>query len=140
MATLKDSFTTSRAYLVGIDKYKFLSKLETACKDVESIATAFLLHEFKPENIHSKLNLNKEEFEKFINQMQSEIEDGDRVVFYFAGHGLRMGDGEQMGGFLIPADGNKNIDSTLLNMTWVLEQFNLLRCRHFLIVLDCCFA
>ncbi|NJN87300.1 MAG: hypothetical protein HC881_14595 [Leptolyngbyaceae cyanobacterium SL_7_1] len=72
-----------------------------------------------------------------------------RLLFYFAGHGIALNNDDGPCGFLIPQDAKLGDTSTYLPMTELHDALiklgqpdgqGMRPCRHFLGILDCCFA
>lgn len=74
-----------------------------------------------------------------LAELQRTIGPEDRVLIYYAGHG-HTDDSSQHAGFLIPADGALSDERTWLSAAELMAQTGQLACRHFLLILDCCFA
>lgn len=66
-------------------------------------------------------------------------QEGRRVLFYFAGHGISAQGLEGPDGHLVPYDADDTLDS-LLPMAELNTELQALPCRHLLLILDCCFA
>ncbi len=67
--------------------------------------------------------------------------EADGFLFYFAGHGVALGDGSDgPQGYLLAADAQAGDESTWLSMDSLRRVIERLKCRHLLVVLDCCFA
>lgn len=64
----------------------------------------------------------------------------DRLLFYFAGHGIALNSDNEPAGYLIPQDAKQSEVQTYLPMTDLKAALEKLPCRHFLGILDCCFA
>ena len=67
---------------------------------------------------------------------------GDRVLFYFAGHGIAQ-DSEQEGipeGYILPKDARRDNTDYFISMSRLRSSLEALPCRHFLLILDCCFS
>jgi hypothetical protein len=64
----------------------------------------------------------------------------DRVVFYFAGHGIAVDGDDGPAGYLVPADADPSDPRTLIPMTELQDALQALPCRHLLLILDCCFS
>jgi WD40 repeat protein len=76
-----------------------------------------------------------------LAELAADSQDGDQLLFYFAGHGISMeNDRDELRGFFVPADANPSDSQTLLPMTEVRDLLVALPCRHELLILDCCFA
>ncbi|NEQ58914.1 MAG: hypothetical protein F6K53_16555, partial [Moorea sp. SIO4A1] len=64
----------------------------------------------------------------------------DRLLFYFAGHGVALNGDDGPAGYLIPQDAKLGDTNSYLPMTKLHDALSQLPCRHFLGILDCCFA
>src|SRR6202008_2368370 len=64
----------------------------------------------------------------------------DRVLFYFAGHGIALESDEGPKGYLLPQDADRRSTERYLPMVELDGALSALTCRHLLIILDCCFA
>ena len=73
---------------------------------------------------------------------------GDRLLFYFAGHGItRKGKDGSPAGYLIPQDAKINLQNVqqdqsenFLPMQALYDAFKSIDCHHLLVILDCCYA
>lgn len=77
--------------------------------------------------------------EMLLTTLPKEITANDRLLFYFAGHGIAFNSDEPEG-YLIPQDATLGDVQTYLPMNQLHECLSKLPCRHFLGILDCCFA
>ena len=69
--------------------------------------------------------------------------DGDRLLFYFAGHGIpqESKDGKDgPAGYLIPQTAKLGDLTTYFPMRALHDALSQLDCHHLLVVLDCCFG
>ncbi len=137
---LADYFEKSRAYLIGIRNYAFTRGLNTPLQDIEDLSECLLEHEFEKDNIVLCKDASKKDIEDVVERMIGEIGFKDRVLFYFAGHGMAYDSGDEPRGFLIPMDAKRSDESTFVDMGWLAQRFSRLRCKHLLIIFDCCFA
>ena len=64
----------------------------------------------------------------------------DRVLFYFAGHGIAADGDDGPAGYLVPADADPMDMKTLVPMAELQDALQALPCRHLLLILDCCFS
>ncbi len=80
-------------------------------------------------------------FHKFLfHTLPEQVTENDRLVFYFAGHGVALNGDDGPAGYLIPKDAKLGDTNSYLPMTKLHDAFIQLPCRHFLGILDCCFS
>lgn len=65
--------------------------------------------------------------EEFLPQ---NVRASDRLIFYFAGHGIALNSNDGLEGFLIPQDGRLGDTSSYLPMVRLQKALNNLPCRH----------
>lgn len=134
-------FDRSIALVVGVDRYQNgVPELKSAVADAEALASALEgMHGFEPRLItDGKATLTG--LRNSLQQLESEVRPNDRVLFYFAGHGIATDSDKGPMGFLLPVDADRSSTDNYLPMTELHEKLSLLTCRHMLVVLDCCFA
>ncbi|MDU9048563.1 MAG: caspase family protein [Candidatus Electrothrix sp. Rat3] len=134
-------FRRSLAIIIGIDRYNNnIPRLSTAVNDARALAK-ILKHDHKYEVIL----LIDEEADKpgmeavFLDKRVSSLNDNDRLLFYFAGHGIALDGEHDPKGYLIPQDAEPE-ETSFWPMTDLYNALDVLKCRHMLAILDCCFA
>ncbi|MEL7078522.1 MAG: caspase family protein [Cyanobacteria bacterium J06582_2] len=135
-------FKRNLAITIGINKYQNgISSLATAVNDAEEVAR-ILQHDHG----YQVWDLLEEQatligclrlLEEFL---PDNVTESDRLIFYFAGHGIALNSDDGLEGFLIPQDAQLGDTSTYLPMARLKRALDNLPCRHFLCILDCCFA
>jgi WD40 repeat protein len=142
MSTLE--FKLTLAVVIGINNYQNgIPALGTARQDAEAIAKIlerdyhYQVHlitdsEATSDNIMRWLETDLPEAMKTANP--------SRFLFYFAGHGIALNGDDGPEGYLIPQNARLGDVSTYLPMSQVYKSLIQLSCRHFLGILDCCFA
>lgn len=135
-------FRRSIAIVVGIDAYDHgIPRLETAVNDARRLS-AILRDEHSYE---VTLLLNEEaSLERLTRLLTRElpamVEPEDRVLWYFAGHGVALPGDTGPDGYLLPADAQRSDEATFLRMPLVHDALLALTCRHLLVILDSCFS
>ncbi|MCC5664737.1 caspase family protein [Nostoc sp. CHAB 5784] len=161
----KHNFNRNFAIIIGINDYvNGIRELETAVPDAQKFAQILqeqhqnLKQQYQAQNkyevqllLNQRVTLSKlkeliEDFKQgqipFDNEKVA-ITESDRVLFYFAGHGIALEALENQEGpvgYLIPQDATLGDSSTYLPMQELHDALNALPCRHMLAILDCCFA
>ncbi|MUG97284.1 hypothetical protein F7734_35130 [Scytonema sp. UIC 10036] len=149
----KHEFQRNFAVIIGINDYSNgIPPLETAVPDACELAR--ILEDYK---YGVRLLLNQDASLEGLNQLLAAfhaqklpldretiaLNENDRIVFYFAGHGLALDaleNEEGPAGYLVPADAESGHISTYLQMQNLHDALLALPCRHLLVILDCCFA
>lgn len=133
------NFTTSHAFIIGINDYQELTPLQTAVNDAEKLAG--ILQEEHGFKVDLHLNPNAQTIRELLQNLPNIVTSNDRVLFYFAGHGVAMDSEEgQPQGYLLPVDAQKSEIDRYIAMGELHQTFAALECRHFLLILDCCFS
>lgn len=134
---VKDYFSSSKAFLIAVSEYSVSSipSLHSPHNDVNLLKkTLEEQHDFECKTL---LNPGKAQLNDFLLSITAE--EGDRVILYFAGHGVAADNGS-LEGYLLPADANPAEPSTFIAIRELLRTLQRLKCRHFLLILDCCFS
>jgi WD40 repeat protein len=140
--TLDSKFSLSLAVVIGINQYSGgVPELSTAANDAKAVA-ALLKQEHGYE---VKLLIDGEASLATINQLLKEeipsrLKENDRLLLYFAGHGNALSGDDGPEGYLYPHDAKLGDINSLLPMAELHAALIGLPCRHFLGLLDCCFA
>jgi hypothetical protein len=133
-------FAQHHAFIIGIDKYEQISPLQTAVNDARKLAEVlatqqhFLVHA-------PLLNAKGGEIRQLLQKtLPEQVQPDDRVLFYFAGHGIAADGGDGPAGYLVPVDADPTEVKTFIPMEDLHQSLNALPCRHLLLILDCCFS
>ena len=135
-------FSRSLAFVIGINNYgNGISPLQTAVNDAKKLVEILReKHDYKVwvclDELATLKNLNT----LLEETLPKEVTENDRLLFYFAGHGIALNGDDGPQGYLIPQDVKVGDTTTYLPMAQVHECLSQLQCRHFLGILDCCFA
>jgi WD40 repeat protein len=136
------AFNCSHALVIGIDDYhNDISPLRSAVNDATVVANVLeTQHGYRVTcllNQAATLARLKTELEIELPQ---NVQPDDRLLIYFAGHGIARNAEDGPAGYLIPQDAKLSDPATYLSMHTVYRALRQLQCRHLLVILDCCFA
>lgn len=135
-------FARNMAVVIGINNYQNgISPLQNAVNDAKKLIEILRdRHGYQVEEyLDGQATLDN--LNKLLEQtLPRQVESGDRLLFYFAGHGIALNGEDGPMGYLIPQDAILGDTQTYLPMTKLQECLESLSCRHFLGILDCCFA
>ncbi|MEZ4866972.1 MAG: caspase family protein [Caldilineaceae bacterium] len=134
-------FTRSLAVVIGINDYaNGVPRLATPVNDATRLA-----HLLATEHGYDVCLVVQEATKAqlttlFREQVPAAVGPNDRLLVYFAGHGIALDGEDGPVGFLIPQDAHPEDRNTFLAMTDIHDALINLPCRHLLAILDCCFA
>jgi hypothetical protein len=140
------NFNHSLAVLVGIDAYaNGIPRLTTAVNDATRLADLL-----RAEHDYETLLLTEPAIGQpitsarlaalFTEELPARLGEDDRLLVYFAGHGVALDGDDGPRGYLVPQDARPGDSASMLAMTDLHAWLSALTCRHMLAILDCCFA
>src|SRR5262245_30909150 len=125
-------FNQSIAIVIGIDQYaNGIPSLRTAVSDAKRLG--LLLRDNYGYNVIECVDeaaTSAALHELFANQLPAKLTAEDRLLIYFAGHGLAAASDGGPAGFLVPCDARDGDHTTMLPMLEVQEYLSKLQCRH----------
>lgn len=139
-------FTHSLAILIGIDAYTGgIPPLTTAVSDAARLAELLqAAHGYETILLTGEAAgppVTRERLRKlFAEELKARLGDDDRLLVYFAGHGVALDGDDGPRGYLVPQDARPGDSASMLAMTDLHAWLTALPCRHMLAILDCCFA
>ncbi len=144
-------FDRDLAVVIGINDYQNgIDPLQTAVPDAIAIAEILrdtyeytLINPDRDSEAIVDSYATKDKLETLLTDiLQNKIKptESDRLIFYFAGHGIARNSDEGPQGYLVPQDSDRKNPDSLLKMRDVHDWLAKLKCKHLLVILDCCFA
>lgn len=137
------TFARHHAFVVGIDAYaNGIAPLRTAAGDAQRLCELLAKqHHF---TVHPPLldeGAGGAALRELLTRtMPQAVGPDDRVLFYFAGHGIAADGDDGPAGYIVPADADPADLSTFVAMSDLQAALDALPCRHLLLILDCCFS
>ncbi|TNJ41961.1 caspase family protein [Phaeobacter sp. B1627] len=86
-----------RALIVGVDSYDNLDNLHKARNDAQAVSNTLMGIGFEVTTLYDS---DRREINSAVSSFANQIEPGEEVIFYFAGHGVEV-DGRN---YLLPSD------------------------------------
>lgn len=139
--TYNRHYTASRALVVGIDNYHFARPLKGAIKDANRVAEA--LHDTGFEHITlltSAEETTKASILREFFKYRSLARDDDRLLFFFAGHGVVHRSNSGYRGLMLPIDGKPDDIDTLITWKEFTDGGEFIPAKHILFIVDACFG
>ena len=124
------------ALVIGNNDYQHLPDLETAVSD--AAAAAELLRSKYGFEIKLMLNATRAELLAEMNRLQGELEDADRLLIYYAGHGIL--DRVTQTGYWLPTDAREDDDTNWIPNSQLSRYLQRMAARHVMVVADSCYS
>lgn len=136
-------FTLSHAIIIGINDYIHgIPPLRTAVNDAQRLA--HILEQDYNYQVYLHTDATLATLHHLLTaHLPQIVGNNDRVLFYFAGHGMALDgleDDDGPTGYLVPQDAHSDARDSFLSMQDLHDALTKLPCRHLLAILDCCFA
>ncbi len=139
----KPLYDRSWALVIGINDYEHAGPLSYARKDAEDVASALHGFGFADDGIElitdrdaSKVRI----MEQFLQYIELAVSPDDRIVVFFAGHGVTLPGYRGQVGYLVPADGDPRRPASLIRWDELTRNADLIPAKHILFILDACFS
>jgi WD40 repeat protein/tetratricopeptide (TPR) repeat protein/energy-coupling factor transporter ATP-binding protein EcfA2 len=140
------NFTRSLAVVIGIDIYSNgIRPLTTAVNDATRLADLLRTTHGYETILLTEPAIGQPVTQTYLHKFLTEdlttrLGDDDRLLVYFAGHGVALDGEDGPRGYLATQDANPQNSDSFLAMTDLHAWLTDLPCRHMLAILDCCFA
>ncbi|MEM7016856.1 MAG: caspase family protein [Pseudomonadota bacterium] len=134
-------FKANHALIIGINDYQHgIPPLKTAVNDATRLAQVLeQAYDYQVQLLTEDITL--ENLKLALDTLKQTTTADDRVVFYFAGHGIALDGEDGPAGYIVPEDARQADRNSFLPMALLHDDFlKVLNCRHLLAIFDCCFA
>jgi hypothetical protein len=143
-STLQPRYKTSRALIIGINRFQKAPPLEYATSDASAIKDALPTQfGFSVENIIVLTDDNATR-RNIMSAYMALTADGtdkdDRLLVFYAGHGITRQGTRGDVGFLVPHDGDPDDLSTLIRWDELTLNAELIKAKHILFIMDACYG
>jgi|GEM_PF-5806915 len=147
---IKDYFTSSKAFFIAVSKYSAASipGLSSAEADVALLKKKLeeehgfecpsVIHDQQQQYANPLINPDGNTLLQYLSSIQ--VKENDRVVIYFAGHGIAVDSDGVPSGYLLPANADPSDPASFVAIQEVLEAVQKHKCKHLLLILDACFG
>lgn len=134
-------YRRSYAIVVGIDRYQTLPVLGGAVRDARAMS-AFLQKQGFEVTTVLEGEATRARLARLIgDELPAKLQPDDRVLIYFAGHGVSRGQGDAAMGYLMPVEGDRSAPaSTAISMAEVSRWFGQYAAKHVMLVADACYS
>ena len=131
----KTVYANRRALVIGNDAYKQVTKLVNAREDANAMADSLRKVGYQ---VTLKLDLNEKEMKIALRTFKSQIEGGDEVLFFFAGHGVQLGASNYLLPIDIAGESEEQIKDDAMQLQKVLDDIGERKAKLTLALIDAC--
>ena len=128
-------YANRRALVIGNDGYKHVSPLENAGADAKAIAVTL---ESVGYQVMLRQDLDEKAFKQTLRDFRLQVQGGDEVLVYFAGHGVQVGSAN----FLLPVDikgdNEEQVKDEGIELQRVLDLLRERKAKFSLAIVDAC--
>ena len=128
-------FAHRKALVIGNDNYTSVSKLLNARADATALGKVLVELGYK---VTVRQDLTEKEMKSALRQFRNEVEGGDEVLFFYAGHGVQLGSANYLLPIDIKGDSEEQVKDEAIELQRVLDSFNEKRVKLALAVIDAC--
>jgi len=124
-----------RALVIGNDSYTSVAKLLNAREDARTIASNLTSFGYQ---VTLKLDLNEKEMKAAMRNFAGQVQGGDEVMFFFAGHGVQLGSTN----YLLPTDiggeSEAQVRDESIQLQRILDDMSERKAKFTLAIIDAC--
>ena len=132
----RTSFGSYNALVIGNNNYNFLSSLQTARSDAESVGEILRTkYGFKVTTLY---DANRYQILAALNDLRKSLKDDDNLLIYYAGHGDL--DKVNDRGYWLPVDAEPESTANWISNVQLTDILNIMSVRHILVVADSCYS
>jgi hypothetical protein len=128
-------YANRKALVIGNDNYAHVSKLINAAADAEAMAKSLEAVGYK---VTKHLNLDERRFKQVLRDFRQNVQGGDEVLLFFAGHGVQLGNANYLLPIDIRGDGEDQVKDESILLQKVLDEFDEKKAKFTLAVIDAC--
>jgi Skp family chaperone for outer membrane proteins len=129
------TYANRKALVIGNDLYTDVPKLNNAGADAEAMAKSLEAVGYK---VFKHLNLSEKRFKQAIRDFRQNLSGGDEVLFFFAGHGVQLGNANYLLPTDVKGDQEDQVKDDAILLQKVLDDLEEKKTKFALAVIDAC--
>jgi hypothetical protein len=129
------TFANRKALVIGNDQYTDVSPLNNAASDADAMAKSLELVGYKVFKHH---NLTEKKFKQAVRDFRQQLNGGDEVLFFYAGHGVQLGSANYLLPIDVKGEGEDQIKDDAILLQKVLDDMEEKKTKFALAVIDAC--
>jgi hypothetical protein len=128
-------YANRKALIIGNDNYRNVTKLENAREDARAIAENMQKVGYK---VTLKLDLTEKEMKTALRNFSSQVEGGDEVMIFYAGHGVQLGAANYLLPIDIGGESESQVKDEAIPLQRLLDDMGERKVKFALAIIDAC--
>ncbi len=124
-----------RALVIGNDSYRHVAPLANAREDARSIAQGLTQVGYQ---VTLKLDLNEKDMKIALRNFKAQVEGGDEVLIFYAGHGVQIGAANYLLPIDITGESEEQIKDDGIQLQRILDDMSERKTKFTLAMIDAC--
>jgi len=129
------TYANRKALVIGNDNYMHVTKLRNAGADANAMAKSLEGVGYK---VFKHLNLDEKRFKQAIRDFRQNLNGGDEVVFFFAGHGVQLGNANYLLPTDVQGDHEDQVKDDAILLQKIMDDLEEKKTKFTLAVIDAC--
>jgi len=129
------TYANRKALVIGNDNYMHVTKLRNAGADANAMAKSLEGVGYK---VFKHLNLDEKRFKQAIRDFRQNLNGGDEVVLFFAGHGVQLGNANYLLPTDVQGDHEDQVKDDAILLQKILDDLEEKKTKFTLAVIDAC--
>jgi uncharacterized caspase-like protein len=144
ISAYQPQYHNSWALIIGINAYQYVSPLGYACNDADAVADILTRDLGFPKEQVTVLKDGAATKEAVLEAFHSLVKKAnhldDRIIVFYAGHGLTLPGVRAKVGFLVPVNGKTDETGSLIRWDDLTRNAELISAKHILFIMDACYS
>jgi len=133
--TLPAVLANRKALVIGNDNYGNVSKLKNAAADANAMAKSLEAVGYR---VWTHIDVDEKRFKQALRDFRLQIQGGDEVLVFYAGHGVQLGAANYMLPIDIRGDTEEQVKDEAIQLQRVLDDLQEKKVKFALAVIDAC--
>lgn len=129
------TFANRKALVIGNDLYTHVPRLSNAGADADAMAKSLESVGYK---VYKHLNLSEKRFKQAVRDFRQQLNGGDEVLFFYAGHGVQLGNANYLLPIDVQGEHEEQVKDDAILLQKVLDDLDDKKTKFALAVIDAC--
>jgi TPR repeat protein/polyhydroxyalkanoate synthesis regulator phasin len=135
IADKKIVFANRKAVVIGNYDYTYVNKLNNAVEDANGISKALETVGYK---VFLYKNVNEKMFKQALRDFRLQLQGGDEVLVFFAGHGVQLGSSNYLLPVDLKGDNEEQVKDEAIQLQRILDDLDEKKVKFALAIIDAC--